>query len=104
MVMSEQALATPTYTVWIGGKTRRGSAEQILLRIRDNARSDSKLRDLDIQEYAATLISDAPYFFPDGKVPEFLEARHFASQYDQALEYLAAMPASGVRILSRRAP
>jgi len=46
------------------------------------------------------LIKDAPYFFPDGQVPWLLGDRQYTDTFEQALEYLAVMPASGLRIVS----
>ena len=89
------------YTVSAAGRTVRGSAREILEDIQKHARKDSAVRSRTTDDYASTLISDAAYFFPDGQVPWFLRNQSYESKYEQALEYLSAMPASGVRILSK---
>jgi hypothetical protein len=88
------------YSVWAGGRTIRGSAKSILEDIQRHARPDSEVARRTVDDYADTLIKDAAYFFPDGHIPWFLTSREYSSKYEQALEYLAAMPSSGLRILS----
>jgi hypothetical protein len=103
--MSNPTTATarrPTYTVWLVGREERGSAKDILQTIQRNANPDSQVHKLSLDTYVATLIDGASHFFPDGIVPEILATRDYPTKYDQALEYLSVMPASGVRILSRR--
>jgi hypothetical protein len=90
------------YTVWVNGRTLSDSADGVLEQIRRNAQADSALRDLTLDQYVATLIDNAPYFFPGGSVPELLASQQYPSRFDQALEFLAAMPSSGVHILSRQ--
>lgn len=87
------------YVVWANGRTVEGDALTILKDIQNHARDDSDVRRRTSEEYADVLISDAAYFFPDREVPYFLRDREYGSKYEQALEYLAAMPSSGVRIL-----
>jgi hypothetical protein len=93
---------TPRYTIWKGGVTFTATAQQALRKIQREARNDSKVRKLTVQKYAKSLIADAAYFFPDGIVPHFLLHQDYPSDYDRALEYLAVMPSSGMRILSKR--
>ncbi len=101
--MSKQLTKSPTrYTVWANGKTRTGTAGNILTFVRNAAREDSLIHRLSVEDYADALIENATYHFPDGMVPELLTSRHFPSRFDEALEYLSLMPASGVRILARK--
>lgn len=101
--MSNQlAKAATRYTVWSNGKTRTGTARDILEFIHESAREDSVIHTLSVEQYADALIENASYHFPDGVVPELLTSRHFPSRFDEAVEYLSLMPASGVRILSRK--
>jgi len=88
--------------VWSNGRTRNGTAEEVLRAVQEDAQPDSALKGLSLGEYARLLVENATYFFPDGVVPEFLAAHEYATPFDRALEYLAAMPSSGVRILSRK--
>jgi hypothetical protein len=90
------------YTVWSNGRTVRGTAREILQDIQRHARSDSEVGRRTVDEYAEVLISDAAYFFPDRQVPWSLRDRDFDTKFDQALQYLDAMPASGLRILSAK--
>jgi len=88
------------YTVWIAGRTVRGTPKSILENIQRHARDDSEVRNRTVEDYAQTLIKDAPYFFPDGQIPWLLEDRQYTDMFEQALEYLSVMPASGLRIVS----
>jgi hypothetical protein len=85
------------YTVLIDGATRSGTARELLESIRSAAASE-KLQALDTEEYAELLIKDAEYFVPEAAL-KFLEKQGFDSDCDRALQYLAVMPSSGVRIL-----
>lgn len=91
----------PVYTVWDGQKTRRGMAHQILDGIKNDAGRDSAIRRMGLDEYATVLVEDASYFIPTGEL-RFLEGQPYESKFDQALQYLAAMPSSGVRILQKQ--
>ena len=55
------------------------------------------------KKYAAALVEDAPYFLPK-KLLAYFKIQEHLTEFDRALEYLAAMPTSGVRILARNAP
>ena len=88
------------YTVWDNGKTRSGSAEDILSQIRQNAaRENTELQHMTVEEYATALVTDAQYYIPK-KVLDSLESQDFPTSYDKALAYLCATPSSRVRILS----
>lgn len=98
---STKSATAPRYTTWAAGRTLRGTAKQILTQIQKNAKSDSMVGRISLDEYVNTLIEDGGLFFPDRTVPEFLANQEFPTSFDRALEYLAAMPSSGFRILSR---
>src|SRR4051794_34951306 len=100
---SNKALPTREYTVIDSGHTRHGSAREILAQIKANANADSTLKKLTLDEYARVLIEDAPYFLPKAAL-EFLGKQNYPSEFDQALEYLAAMASSGVHILTVKRP
>src|SRR5438067_850695 len=91
------------YTVIDSGNTRHGSAREILEQIKANANADSTLKKLSLDKYARVLVQDAPYFLPKAAL-EFLGKQTYPSEFDQALEYLAAMPFSGVHILTVKRP
>jgi hypothetical protein len=92
--------APVSYTVWSGGRTHQGSAQDILKAIQEDATEDSSIKSMSLDEYAHALIEDAAFFVPKDAL-KFLNAQDYASEYDQALDYLGAMPSSGVRILSK---
>ena len=94
---SSKTTTPPEYTIWLSG-TQRGTAEQLLSRIRQKAKSAS-IAKLSTGQYAKRLIADAPYFLPQD-MHSFLEKQKYPSVYDKALRYLAEMPTSGVRILT----
>ena len=89
-----------TYTVWSGGRIHRGPAKKILELIQDEARADSAVKSLSLPQYAKTLVENAEFFVPKDAL-KYLEAQQFESEYDRALQYLAAMLSGGVRILNR---
>src|SRR5437763_1871577 len=89
-----------TYTVWYNGRVRMADAKEILAGIQKAARASKELRAMSVTTYAKALIDDAPFFLPKALLAHF-EPRTFVSPFDQALEYLAAMPTSGIRILRR---
>src|SRR5258705_530359 len=94
----DKTLSSPEYTVWYSGNTQRGSAREILATIKANARADSTIKKLKLEAYARSLIRNAPFFVPAAAL-EFLGKQSYDSEFDQALQYLAAMPSSDVRIL-----
>jgi hypothetical protein len=100
---SNKPVPTREYTVIDSGRTRHGSAREILGQIKANANADSTLKKLSLDEYARVLIGDAPYFLPKAAL-EFLGKQSYPSEFDKALEYLAAMPSSGVHILTVKGP
>jgi hypothetical protein len=100
--LKETPSEAPTrYTGWLNGRRIRGTAEDVLARIQRQAKPDSSLRKLAVEEYATSLIDNAAYFFPNGRVPHILASHDFPTSFDKALEYLDAMPSSGIQILSR---
>src|SRR5215212_6346576 len=96
---SGKTLNLHEYTVWTGNKTRKGSARQILAAIQADANEDSAIKKLKLEEYSRVLIDDAAYFVPAGAL-KFLSKQSYPSEFDKALQYLAAMPSSGLRILA----
>lgn len=101
MSSSSICVSESRYVIWTNGRTVRGSARAVLQDIQRHAREDSGVRRRTVEDYASTLVNDSPYFFPMGEVPWFLRNRQYDSIFEQALEYLAAMPSSGVRIISQ---
>jgi len=96
-----KAPASPTYTIFVDGRTQRGTARELLERIRaDAARRSEEIAKMDADQYAAVLVKDAAYFLPEDFL-SLLSAQTYESQYDRALRYLAEMDASGVRILTK---
>jgi hypothetical protein len=95
---SDKTLNGSEYTVWNSGHTQRGSAREILATIKANARADSTIKKLKLEDYARSLIRNAPYFVPAAAL-DFLRKQSYDSEFDQALQYLAAMPSSDLRIL-----
>jgi hypothetical protein len=99
--MPESKTLSPAfYTVWSAGSTFKGSALEILKAIQADAGEESAIKRMSVKQYAAALIQDAAYFVPKEAL-KFLENQEYDSEYDQALQYLAAMLSSGVRILSK---
>ena len=92
--------AETIYTVFYTGDVRTAAAREILGRIQKSSQASGELRSMNTKKYADALVDDAPYFLPKTLLTYFHQ-QHFGSQYDRALEYLAAMPTSGVRILAR---
>lgn len=91
---------TMTYDVWDSGLTRHGSARDILENIRvAAAKENAELAEMDVDRYAKALIEDARYFIERGLF-EALQRYPYRSDHDRALNYLAAMPSSRVRILA----
>src|SRR5437867_3794152 len=90
---------TRRYTVWDGGQLREGSAREILERFKDSAGGkNADVRAMTVEEYARTLIEDAPYFVAEDLFKQ-LQGHEFASEYDKALACLAA-GSRRIRILS----
>jgi hypothetical protein len=91
------------YTVFDHGRTVQGDARTVLERIRGEAsRNNAEIQKMDLDQYADALIEDAPYFLEDALL-RALQTQPFDSKYDQALNYLAQMPTSGIRILTVKA-
>jgi hypothetical protein len=97
--MPRSNAAELSYTVSVGGQTAQGSAMQILDRIRKDAQNPD-IRKLNTSDYAKALVTDASFFLSKGDLA-VLEQKHYPTAFDRALEYLAAMPSSSVRILVR---
>lgn len=95
-----KTLTGSLYTVWSSGSTFEGSAKDILKAIQADAKEDSAIKCMSVKQYAQALIQDAEFFIPKEAL-KFLENQEFESEYDQALQYLAAMLSSGVRILGK---
>ena len=92
-----------TYTVFDQGQTRSGTAEQLLAAIHKEAAShNDEIARMSVEQYAQTLIEDAPYFL-DEALLKAMQNQRFDSKFDQALNYLAQMPTSGIRILTMQA-
>jgi hypothetical protein len=88
------------YTVFDEGKTISGDARDLLERIRqENARENDEIAGMDVEQYAQSLIEDAPFFLPDNLMAAMAQVP-FDSEFDRALSYLGQMPTSGVKILS----
>jgi hypothetical protein len=96
-----KSAAPPQYTIWFDGKTRTGTASELLEEIRRSATRSAVIQRLDVDEYAARIIADADYYLPS-EVLDFLRKERFDSQHARALRYLSEMDSSGVRILSER--
>jgi hypothetical protein len=94
-----RAIPTLKYTVWYGGRTRQGSAKEILQAIQADALPESSIKKLSVEEYADSLINSAPSHVPK-QAMKFLQKREYDSKFDQALRYFDAMLSSGVRILA----
>jgi hypothetical protein len=90
---------TYNYRVWDAGKIHQGSSTNILDTIRQGA-ENGEIKNMTVDQYAAALVNDAPYFL-DQSLLDALQQVDYPTEYDRALNYLAAMPSSGVRILSR---
>ena len=89
-----------SYTVWSDGEILKGSAEDILGKIQAEAREDSRIKRMSVDGYANALIGSADTFIPK-EIFDFLKSQDYDSKFDRALEYLAAMPSSGLRILAK---
>ncbi|HZL38268.1 MAG TPA: hypothetical protein VFC78_23335 [Tepidisphaeraceae bacterium] len=87
------------YTVYTGERLERGSAREILQRIRDGARPDSELSRITLDQYARGLVEDADYFIPKPTLT-FLRQQVYPTIFDQALVYLAHMDSSQVDVLA----
>jgi hypothetical protein len=85
------------YRVWQGGKIVEGGAREILEQIRAGARNKELLA-MNVDEYIAALIEDAPYFV-DEDLLKALQSEDYSSDADRALTYLANSYDSEVRIL-----
>ena len=88
------------YRVWYTGQVKKAPAREILSGIQKGGQASGELRSMSTKKYAEALVEDATYFLP-GKLLAYFRQREFPTKFDRALEYLAAMPTSGVRILAR---
>lgn len=88
------------YTVFSDGETLRGTARELLERVRQkNAVDNSELAGLSTEQYADAIIEDAPYFLGND-ILNALSCENYPTQWDRALLYLDKMPRSRLRILS----
>jgi hypothetical protein len=88
------------YTVFDHGRVRRGGARQVLEEIRQQAaQGNEEIDRMSVDQYADALIEDAPYFLDDELLKVMLQ-QDYPTKFDQALQYLAQTPTSGVRILA----
>lgn len=100
MPLSKTA-APPTYTIYLDGQIRRGAARDLLKQIRDDAAGRSpEVAKMDTEHYASVIIDNAQFYLPKG-VLDYFATQEFESEYERALRYLAEMPESGVRVLSK---
>lgn len=91
---------TIQFRVWDDGKLRTGSAKKILDEIRAaGAKRNDEFRKISTETYANDLIEDAPYFI-NKSLMKALAKEPYPTKYDRALNYLASMPTSRLRILS----
>src|SRR5947209_7357459 len=88
------------YVVWYTGQVKKAEPREILAGIQKNAQASGELRSMSTKQYARALVEDAAYFLPR-KLLAYFQQQDYPTEFDRALEYLAAMPTSGVRILSR---
>ncbi len=89
-----------SYTIFNAGRVLQGDARLVLESIRQLSGEDNdEIRGMTIDEYAAAIIEDAPYFL-ETNLLHSLSKVPFSSSYERALTYLAQMPTSDVRILS----
>jgi hypothetical protein len=95
------APAEAAYTVWHTGEVRTAPAREILRAIQRSSQASGELRAMSVQRYAKALVEDAPYFLPK-ELLDYFQRQQYSTEFGRALEYLAAMPTSGVRILARR--
>ena len=101
MPSSKAAPAAPTYTIFVDGKIERGTARELMERMRaDAAKRSDAIAKMDTRRYASAIVEDADVLL-DRKLFAFLEKEPYATEYDRALRYLAEIDAGGVRILSR---
>lgn len=91
------------YTVFDHGRIDRGTARDVLERIRKQAAADNEeIRNMNVDEYTRAMIEDAPYFL-EADLLAAMEKEQFESDYARALTYLAQMPTSGIRIMTVQA-
>lgn len=98
---STKASPAPTYTIFVDGKIERGTARELMERIRaDAAKRSETIAKMDTRRYASAIVEDADVLL-DRNLFAFLDKETYATEYDRALRYLAEIDAGGVRILSR---
>jgi hypothetical protein len=88
------------YTVWHNNQAQTAPACDVLRDIKSDTQDNRELQAMSVKQYAKALVEDAGYFLPE-KLLRYFEKQAYESDYERALEYLAAMPTSGVRILAR---
>lgn len=88
------------YTIFNAGRVVQGDARLVLESIRQRSAEDNdEIRAMSIDDYAAAIIEDAPYFLEPNLLQTLCKVR-FSNEYERALTYLAQMPTSDVRIIS----
>src|SRR5438270_842421 len=81
--------------VWYTGQVKKAPAREILAGIQKSAQASGELRSMSAKQYARGLVEDAAYFVPRVLLAYF-QQQEYPTEFDRALEYLAAMPTSGV--------
>jgi hypothetical protein len=99
---SSKAHAPTIYTIFMDGKTHRGTAQKLMTQIHsDVAKRSQEVAKIGPKEYASKLIEDAPFHL-DRNLLAYLSKEDNDTDFDRALRYLAEMEPSGVRILARQ--
>ena len=81
---------TRRFTVWDGSQLKEGTAREILEQFKDFAGAKNpEVRAMSVEEYARTLLEDAPYLIAEDLFKQ-LQEHEFPSEYDKALACLAA--------------
>lgn len=80
---------TRRFRVWDGTQIIQGTAREILERFRSHAAKGNEISKMSVEEYARSLIEDAPYFVSDDFLSQ-LENHDFDSDFEKALACLAA--------------
>lgn len=86
------------YTVLDDSTIRTGTAEGILQEIINKNNGNDEISHMNVDEYAAALIENAPYYLPENALG-ILDGLSYRTEYDKALNLLNAMPASSLRVL-----
>lgn len=88
-----------SYTVFSDGRMLRGTPQEVLEAVRAiNAADNEEIQAMTLDQYAAAIIEDAPYFL-EAHLLNALEKVDYDTASERALVYLAQMPTSDVRIV-----